>query len=90
MVLKGLVDRAALLPPGCPRNAKSHTYWVVEQQATGSAYMTHRHYGLPAANPRPTYTEETRPAAWSGGAIVGAIMAIVIVLSFAPYELTKV
>ena len=52
--------------------------------------MTHRHYGLPAANPRPTYTEETRPAAWSGGAIVGAIMAIVIVLSFALYELTRV
>jgi hypothetical protein len=52
--------------------------------------MTHRHYGVPAANPRPTYTGETRAAAWSGGAIVGAIIAIVIVLSFALYELTKI
>ena len=52
--------------------------------------MTHRHYGVPAAKPCPTYTGETRTAAWNGGAIVGAITAIVIVLSFALYELTKI
>jgi hypothetical protein len=29
--------------------------------------MTHRHYGVPVAKPRPTYTGETRAAALSGG-----------------------
>jgi hypothetical protein len=37
--------------------------------------MTHRHYGVHVAKPRPTYSGPTRAAAWSGGAIVGAIIA---------------
>jgi hypothetical protein len=43
--------------------------------------MAHRHYGLPAAKPHPTYAVN-RAAAWSGGAIVGGIIAVVIVLVF--------
>jgi hypothetical protein len=49
--------------------------------------MTHRHYGLPVAEPRPG---PTRAAAWSGGAIVGAIIAVVIVLGFVVYEVSKI
>ena len=52
--------------------------------------MTHRHYGVPVAKPRPTYTGPTRAAAWSGGAIVGAIIASVIVLGFVVYEVSKI
>jgi hypothetical protein len=52
--------------------------------------MTHRHYGVPVAKPRPTYSGPTRAAAWSGGAIVGGIIAIVIVLGFVVYEVSKI
>ena len=52
--------------------------------------MTHRHYGIPVAKPRPTYSGPTRAAAWSGGAIVGAIIAVVIVLGFVVYEVSKI
>ena len=52
--------------------------------------MTHRHYGVPAAKPRPTYSGPTRAAAWSGGAIVGAIIAVVILLGFAVYEVSEI
>ena len=52
--------------------------------------MTHRHYGIPVAKPRPTYSAPTRAAAWSGGAIVGAIIASVIVLGFVVYEVSKI
>ena len=52
--------------------------------------MTHRHYGIHVAKPRPTYTGPTRAAAWSGGAIVGAIIASVIVLGFVIYEVSKI
>jgi hypothetical protein len=52
--------------------------------------MAHRHYGIPVAKPRPTYSGPTRAAAWSGGAIVGAIIASVIVLGFILYEVTKI
>jgi hypothetical protein len=31
--------------------------------------MTHRHYGIPVAKPRPTYSAPSRAAAWRGGAI---------------------
>jgi hypothetical protein len=48
--------------------------------------MTHRHYGVPVAKPRPTYSGPTRAAAWSGGAII----ASVIVLGFILYEVTKI
>jgi hypothetical protein len=44
----------------------------------------------PRSEPRPTYTAPTRAAAWSGGAIVGAIIATVIVLGFILYEVTKI
>ena len=59
---------------------------TVERRATESAHMTHRHYGLPVAKPRPTYLGPTRAAAWSGGAII----ASVIVLGFILYEVTKI
>jgi hypothetical protein len=52
--------------------------------------MTHRHYGVPVAKPRPTYSGPTHAAAWSGGAIVGAIIAVVIVLGFVVYEVSKI
>jgi hypothetical protein len=52
--------------------------------------MTHRHYGIPVAKPRRTYTGPTRAAARSGGAIVGAIIASVIVLGFVVYEVSKI
>jgi hypothetical protein len=48
--------------------------------------MTHRPYGVPVAKPRPTCSGPTRDATWSGGAIVGGIIAIVIVLGFVLYE----
>ena len=52
--------------------------------------MTHKHYGIPVAKPRPTSSAPTRAAAWRGGAIVGAIIASVIVLGFILYEVTKI
>ena len=52
--------------------------------------MPHRHYGVPIAKRRPTYSGPTRAAAWSGGAIVGAIIAVVIVLGFVVYEVSKI
>jgi hypothetical protein len=52
--------------------------------------MTHRHYGIPVAKPRPTYLAPPRAAAWSGGAIVGAIIAVVIALGFVVYEVSKI
>jgi hypothetical protein len=52
--------------------------------------MTHRHYGVPVATPRPTCSGPTRAATWSGGAIVGAIIASVIVLGFILYGVTKI
>jgi hypothetical protein len=52
--------------------------------------MTHRHYGVPVAKPRPTCSGPTRDATWSGGAIIGGIIASVIVLGFILYEVTKI
>jgi hypothetical protein len=52
--------------------------------------MTHRHYGVPVPKPRLTYSAPTRAAAWSGGAIIGAIIASVIVLGFVVYEVSKI
>jgi hypothetical protein len=53
--------------------------------------MTHRHYGVPVAKPRPTYTGPARAAAWSGGAIIiGGIMLIVIMLAVILYGVTKI
>src|SRR2546423_14235081 len=88
MVLKRPVDRAALLRP-LPQERQTTDLLTEKQRATGSAHMTHRHYGVPLAKPRPTYLGETRAAAWSGGAIVGGIITIVIVLGFVVYEVSK-
>jgi hypothetical protein len=52
--------------------------------------MPHRHYGVPIAKRRPTYSGPNRAAAWSGGASVGGIIAIVIVLGFVVYEVSKI
>jgi hypothetical protein len=52
--------------------------------------MTHRHYGIPVAKPRPTCSAPTRATAWSGSAIIGGIIASVIVLGFILYEVTKI
>jgi hypothetical protein len=54
-------------------------------QGAPCAIMAHRRYGLPAAKPHPTYAVN-RAAAWSGGAIAGGIIAIMIVLGFVLYE----
>jgi hypothetical protein len=62
----------------------------VTTTVTESGHMTHRHYGVPVPKPRLTYTGPTRAAAWSGGAIVGAIIASVIVLGFVVYEVSKI
>jgi hypothetical protein len=45
--------------------------------------MPHRHYGVPVYNARPTPA-----AAWSGGAIIGAMMIIVSVLSLILFDLS--
>ena len=55
--------------------------------ATG-LHMTHRHFGVPGSKSRRTYTGH-RAAAWSGGAIIGGIIAV-IVLGFVVYEVTKI
>ena len=52
--------------------------------------MSHRHYGVPVAKPRPAYTGETRASALSSGAIIGGIIAIVIGLGFVIYEVSKI
>ena len=52
--------------------------------------MTHRHFGVPGSKSRRTYSGPTRAAAWSGGAIIGGIIASVIVLGFILYEVTKI
>jgi hypothetical protein len=51
--------------------------------------MTHRHFGVPGSKSRRTYTGH-RAAAWSGGAIIGGIIASVIVLGFILYEVTQI
>ena len=56
--------------------------------ATG-LHMTHRHFGVPGSKSRRTYTGH-RAAAWSGGAIIGGIIASVIVLGFILYEVTQI
>jgi hypothetical protein len=74
-----LASKGLWIEPRCcarlPQERQTTDLLTVEQRATGSAHMTHRHYGLPVAEPRPTYSGPTRAAAWSGGAIVGAIIA---------------
>jgi hypothetical protein len=52
--------------------------------------MTHRHYGLPVAKPRPSYSGPSRAAALSGGAIVGGIVVILIVLGLVLYGMSKI
>ena len=37
--------------------------------------MTHRHYGIPVSEAAPDLRGATRAAAWSGGAIIGGIIA---------------
>ena len=51
--------------------------------------MTHRHYGVPVAKPRPTYMGRTRAAAWSGGEFISAIVVILIVLGVILYGVNK-
>jgi hypothetical protein len=51
--------------------------------------MPHRPYGIPSPKPRPTYSGSTR-AAWSGGAIIGGMILMVIVLGFIMYEVSKI
>jgi hypothetical protein len=51
--------------------------------------MAHRHYGLRKTQPPASNTGPAPSGALSGGAIVGSIVAIVIVLSFIAYEVTK-
>ncbi|MFZ2139301.1 MAG: hypothetical protein WAV78_20610 [Xanthobacteraceae bacterium] len=79
IVLKGLwKDRAAA--PRLPQ----------ERQTTElPACTSHRHFGVPGSKARRTYTGH-RAAAWSGGAIIGGIIASVIVLGFILYEVTKI
>jgi hypothetical protein len=50
--------------------------------------MTHRHYGVPVAKPRPAYTRPTRAAGWSNGAIIGVIVVVLIVVGVIVYGLS--
>ena len=52
--------------------------------------MAHRHYGVPVAKPRPSYSGPSRAAALSGGAIVGGIVVILIVLGLVLYGMSKI
>jgi hypothetical protein len=70
IALKGWAVDCRAAAPSCLRNVKPY----VAQRPTGSAHMTHRHYGVRVPKPRPTYSGPTRAAAWSGGAIVGGIV----------------
>ena len=84
MVLK-TVD----LPRCCarlPQECQTTDLLTVEQRGDRKGTMPHRHYGVPIAKRRPTYSGPTRAAAWSGGAII----ASVIVLGFILYEVTKI
>jgi hypothetical protein len=88
MVLK-TVD----LPRCCarlPQECQTTDLLTVEQRGDRKGTMPHRHYGVPIAKRRPTYSGPTRAAAWSGSAIVGGIIAIVIVLGFVVYEVSKI
>jgi hypothetical protein len=53
-------------------------------------HMAHRHYGVPVAKPRPSYSGPTRAATLSGGAIVGGIVIILIVLGLVLYGVSKI
>jgi hypothetical protein len=79
MVLTGLVDTAALLRRACLRNAKTRSYWPAHDP------QTLRHSGEQVP---PDLHGLTRAAAWSGAAIIGGIIAIV--LSFIVYEINKI
>jgi hypothetical protein len=83
------VDGAALVQPNRPRNATQESYLHIEPRATRRVHMPHRPYGIPSPKPRPTYSGSTR-AAWSGGAIIGGMILMVIVLGFIMYEVTKI
>ena len=72
-----------------PRNANPEPYLLIEPRATRRVHMPHRPYGIPSPKPRPTYSGSTR-AAWSGGAIIGGMILMVIVLGFIMYEITKI
>ena len=52
--------------------------------------MAHRHYGVTVAKPRPSYSGPTRAATLSGGAIVGGIVVILIVLGLVLYGVSKI
>jgi hypothetical protein len=52
--------------------------------------MAHRHYGVPVAKPRPSYSGPARAATLSGGAIVGGIVIILIVLGVVLYGVSKI
>src|ERR1700738_4022507 len=58
--------------------------------AAPASHMTHRHYSLPVAKPRPRYSGPSRAAALSGGAIVGGIVVILIVLGLVLYGMSKI
>jgi hypothetical protein len=76
---EGLWIAALLRPPasGTPKHGANHLH------------MAHRHYGVPVAKPRPSYSGPTRAATLSGGAIVGGIVVILIVLGLVLYGVTK-
>ena len=79
-----------LLGPRCcaglPQECQTTHLLTVEQRGDRKGTMPHRPYGIPIAKRRPTYSGPTRAAAWSGGAIVGGFIAIVIVLGFVVYR----
>jgi hypothetical protein len=55
-----------------------------------SAHMAHRHYGLRGTKPPRIDTGSAPSGAWSGGAFVGMILIILIVLGVVLYELSKI
>jgi hypothetical protein len=51
--------------------------------------MAHRPYGVRETKPPATDTGAAHSAAWSGGPILGATIAISVLLSFSIYEAAK-
>ena len=51
--------------------------------------MPRRHFGFRAPKPRQTFTGPARAGAWSGGAFIGTVVIILIVLGVLLFGVVK-